>query len=123
MAQPIERKLEIAMRQLLMMTGICHITTLELPLCHMKEQHAQKLAGVLRQCRELLHLNLCDNKMEAAGAERLPGVLRQCAALAHLDLCRNDIGARGAESLARVLGTALTHLDLSWNDIGPDGAE
>jgi len=53
-----DQKLEIAMRQLLFMTGICRITTLELPMCRMKEQHAQKLAGVLIQCRELVHLDL-----------------------------------------------------------------
>jgi Ran GTPase-activating protein (RanGAP) involved in mRNA processing and transport len=38
---------------------------------------AERLAGVLGQCRELVHLNLSDNKIGAGGAERLAGVLAQ----------------------------------------------
>ena len=98
-----DQKLEIAMRQLLFMTGICRITTLELPMCRMKEQHAQKLAGVLIQCRELVHLDLQHNHIHTAGAGWLAGALGQCAALAHLDLYNNQIGPHGAESVAGVL--------------------
>ncbi len=47
---------------------------------------AERLAGVLGQCRELVHLNLAGTGIEAAGAESLAGVLGQCQALAHLDL-------------------------------------
>jgi Ran GTPase-activating protein (RanGAP) involved in mRNA processing and transport len=47
---------------------------------------AERLAGVLGQCLELVHLNLRDNKIGAGWAERLAGVLGQCAALVHLEL-------------------------------------
>jgi len=56
----------------------------------------ERLAGVLGQCRELVVLILCGNKIGAGGAERLAGVLAQCAALAHLDLSANDIGAEAS---------------------------
>jgi len=120
-----DQKLEIAMRQLLFMTGICRITTLELPMCRMKEQHAQKLAGVLIQCRELVHLDLQLNHIHTAGAGWLAGALGQCAALAHLDLYNNQIGPHGAESVAGVLAqcAALAHLNLGRNQIGDAGAE
>ena len=120
-----DQKLEIAMRQLLFMTGICRITTLELPMCRMKEQHAQKLAGVLIQCRELVHLDLQHNHIHTAGAGWLAGALGQCAALAHLDLYNNQIGPHGAESVAGVLAqcAALAHLNLGRNQIGDAGAE
>ena len=36
---------------------------------------AERLAGVLVQCRELVHLNLSRNKTATGGAERLAGVL------------------------------------------------
>jgi Leucine-rich repeat (LRR) protein len=113
-------KLEFVLRQLAAMTVRCLITTLELPECEMKGQDAERLAGVLGQCRELVHLNLSDNQIGPDGAERLAGVLAQCPALAHLDLCGNQIGPTGADSLAGVLGqcAALSHLDLSCNDMG-----
>ena len=72
---------------------------------------AERLAGVLGQCRELVHLNLDSNRIDAGGTERLAGVLGQ---LAHLDLRSNFIGAGAAESLSGVLGqcAALAHLNL-----------
>ena len=63
----------------------------------------ERIAGVLGQFRELLHLNLCYNDIGSAGAERLVGVLEQCTALSHLDLSRNSIGPDGTERLAGVL--------------------
>jgi hypothetical protein len=54
---------------------------------------AERLAGVLVQCRELVHLNLSRNKTVTGGAERLAGVLPQCPALAHLNLRNNRIEA------------------------------
>jgi len=57
------------------------------------------------------------NIIDVAGAERLAGVLPQCRALAHLDLSYNGIEKdAGAESLAGVLAqcTALADLDLSY---------
>jgi hypothetical protein len=86
------------------------LTKLELRY-RLKSQDAATLAGVLAQCQELAHLNLCDNDIEAAGAESLAGVLGQCPALAHLDLSRNVMEARNAGE------------DLSRNEIGAGGAE
>ncbi len=76
---------------------------------------AERLAGVLGQCRELVHLDLSANFIETGGAERLAGVLAQCTALAHLDLSGNQIGNAGAESFAGVLAqcTALAGSPLS----------
>jgi hypothetical protein len=54
----------------------------------MKRQDAERFAGVLAQCRELVHLDLSRNKIGAGGAESLAGVLPQCTALAHLNLSR-----------------------------------
>ncbi len=98
---------------------------LELPRCAMKEQDAERLAGVLAQCSALAHLNLGCNGIGAAGAASLGGVLGQCAALAHLNLSGNQIGAEGAERLAGVLAQcpALAHLNLSFNGIGAAGTE
>ncbi len=86
---------------------------------------AERLAGVLGQCRKLVHLNLSVNKIGAGGTESLAGVLPQCPALAHLHLSDNGIGAGGAERLAGVLSqcTALVHLNVGFNRIGPAGAE
>ncbi len=74
----------------------------------------ERLAGVLGQCRELVHLNLFDDLIRTAGEESFAGVLTQCTALDHLDLGSIVIGAGGAERLAGVLGqcAALAHLDL-----------
>jgi Ran GTPase-activating protein (RanGAP) involved in mRNA processing and transport len=120
-----EAKLEFVLRQLAAMTAWCRITTLELPECKMKGQDAERLAGVLWQCRELLHLNLSRNRIGEGGAAGLAGVLPQCTALAHLDLSYNGIEAGGTERLAGVLAqcTALAHLNLRSNQIGPAGAE
>ena len=97
-------KLQLVMRQLAVETARCRITTLELPECDMKGQDAERLAGVLGQCRELVHLNLSGNSIGAGGAESFAEVLAQCAALAHLDLGWNQIGPGGAQRLAGVLG-------------------
>jgi hypothetical protein len=86
---------------------------------------AVRLAGVLGQCRELVHINLSGNQVEPAGAKSLAGVLAQCAALAHLDLFASDIRDAEAESLTGVLGqcAALAHLNLRYNSIGDAGAQ
>jgi Ran GTPase-activating protein (RanGAP) involved in mRNA processing and transport len=87
----------------------------------MTGQHAEWLAGgVLAQCTALVHLDLSDNEMGAAGAASLAGVLAHCPALAHLNLSGNSFGAAGAERLAGVLAqcTALVHLNLNYNQIG-----
>ena len=64
---------------------------------------AERFAGVLGQCRELVHLNLSGNLIGADGTERLAGVLGQCPELAHFDFQGNEIVDAGAESLAGVL--------------------
>jgi hypothetical protein len=51
------------------------------------------LAEVLGQCRELVHLNLSGNQIDAGGTEKLARGLAQCTALAHLDLsCKGQRG-------------------------------
>ncbi len=65
---------------------------------------AERLSGVLGQCRELVHLNLSGNCIGTGGAERLAGVLTQCPALAHLDVSWNQIGPAGADRFG-----VLTH--------------
>ena len=65
---------------------------------------AERLAGVLGQCRKLVHLNLRGNNIGAGGAERFAGVLGQCAELAHLNLSGNylgDFGQRGLQECCR----------------------
>ena len=108
-------KRQFVLSQLEVMTVSCLITTLELSECKMKGQDAERLegnpalthldlsgnsyfgtsgserlAGVLGQCRELVHLNLHGNKIGSAGAEWLAGVLTQCAALACLNLISKE---------------------------------
>ena len=83
-------KLQIMMRHLPLMTAY-RISTLDLSECDMKGQDAEGLAGVLAQCRELVHLNLRFNQIRPAGAEFLAGVLAQCPVLAHIDLRGNRI--------------------------------
>ncbi len=80
---------------------------------------SESLAGVLEQCTELAHLNLCGNLIGDSGAESLAGVLPQYATLANLNLFYNQIGEAGTESLAGVLAQypELNHLDLSINGI------
>jgi hypothetical protein len=78
-----DEKRQFMFGQLTIMTDWCIISTLELPECDMKGQEverlagvlAQRIAGVLGQCRELVHLNLSGNQIGPAGAERLAGVL------------------------------------------------
>eukprot|EP00961_Rhodomonas_salina_P094463 1271169-Rhodomonas_salina.1 len=84
---------------------------------------AERLAGLLGECKALTHLDLNDNDIGKRGAGRLAGVLGKCKALTHLDLSRNLIRAEGAGRLAGVLGKckALAHLDLSGNWIGLEG--
>jgi hypothetical protein len=84
----------------------------------MEEQDAERLAEVLGQCRELVHLNLSGNfNFGAAGVERIPGVLGQCPELVYLNLSVQSDRVAGAESLAGVLGqcASLTHLNLLTN--------
>jgi hypothetical protein len=121
-----EAQLQFVLRQLVVMTGWCRITTLELPCCDMKGQDAESLAGVLAQCPALAHLDLSENhSFGAAGAERLAGVLGQCRELVYLDLYNKGIAEAAAERLAKVLAqcTALAHLNLRYNHIGPGGAD
>ena len=117
-------KLQFVMRQMMVATARFRISTLELPLCGMKGQDAESLAGVLAQCPALAHLDLSGNhNFGSAGAEGLAGVLGQCRELVHLNLRGNEIEADGAERLAGVLAqcTALAHLDLRYNQIGTVG--
>jgi len=51
------KKRHFVLRQLAAMTAQWNITTLELPECDMKGQDA-RLAGVLAQCRTLVHLDI-----------------------------------------------------------------
>jgi hypothetical protein len=109
-------KLKFVMRQLTLMTAWCRITTLELPLCDINGQDAERLAGVLVLCPALARLDLSGNyNFRAGGAERLAGVLGQCRELVHLNLSGNWIGDPGAECFAGVLGQCrvLAHLDLN----------
>ena len=84
---------------------------------------AEILAGVLGQCTALTHLNLSYNLIRVAGAESFAGGLAQCKALAHLDLSYTFFGEAGAERLAGLLAQcqALAHLNLSGNDIDTGG--
>jgi Ran GTPase-activating protein (RanGAP) involved in mRNA processing and transport len=121
-------KLQFVMRQLMVATGRCLITTLELPRCNMKGQDAESLAGVLGQCPALVQISLFGNAFGAGGTVMLSEFLGQCTALVHLNLSGNEIGAAGAQSLAGVLAqcTALAHLNLSLNgikDVGKGGFE
>ena len=99
-------KLQFVIRQVILMTARCRLSTLELSYCSydMKGQDAQSLAGVLTQCPALARLDLIGNcNFGSAGAESLAGVLAQCPALAHLNLGNIQIGPAGAERLAGVL--------------------
>jgi Ran GTPase-activating protein (RanGAP) involved in mRNA processing and transport len=139
------------MRKLKVATDRCRISTLELPRCDVKGQDAESLGGMLAHCPALTLLDLCGNSnFGAVGAERIAGVLGQCRELVNLNLSKNLIGPAGTEVLAGVLAqfptlthlnlsekfigaerlpgvlgqcTALTHLDLSHNNIEAAGAE
>eukprot|EP00961_Rhodomonas_salina_P030767 413778-Rhodomonas_salina.1 len=89
-----------------------------------KENRAEKLAGVLGECKGLTHLDLSLNGIGDEGASLLAGVLGSCKALAHLELGWNCIGDEGAWRLAGVLGEckALAHLDLNRNFLRTKGA-
>jgi hypothetical protein len=78
------------------------MTTLELPRCEMKGQHAERLAGLLAQGPALAQLDLSGNYIFGAvlWGWKLAGVLAQCPALAHLNLSGNDkFGAEGQRGL------------------------
>jgi hypothetical protein len=96
---PAADKLHFILKQLSVLKAGCRITTLELPSGAIKDQDAEKLAGVLGQCEVLAHLNLYNNDIGAAGVESFAGVLAHCPALARLNLSLNDIRTAGAESL------------------------
>ncbi len=146
-------KLPFVMRQFTLMTVWCRISTVELRDCNMREQDAERLAGVLGrcaalahldlrcnyhfgevgterltgvlgQCRELVHLNLSGNQFGVVGA-RLEGVLVQCPVMVHLDLRYHGICVAGTDTFAGVLTQcpALAHLNLSVNHIGDAGVE
>ena len=71
-------KLPFVIRQLTLMTVWCRISTLELRDCNMREQDAERLAGVLAQCAALTHLDVSGNyHFGEAGAGKLAGVLGQ----------------------------------------------
>ncbi len=67
---------------------------------------AERLAGVLGRCWEVVHRNLSFNQIGEGGAEILAGVLGQCAALAHLNLCNNGIDEDGVGKLAAAVPSA-----------------
>ncbi len=95
-------KLHFVMRQLTVLTVWCHITTLELHSCAMKEQDEEILPGVLVQCPALTRLDLSGPPLpilnyhwiRTTGVESLVGVVGQCPALAHLNLCSTVIGSK-----------------------------
>ncbi len=53
----------------------------------------ESLVGVLA------HLKSSDNKIGGGRVDRLAGVLKQCPALAHLNVCANNIGTVGGGRL------------------------
>jgi Ran GTPase-activating protein (RanGAP) involved in mRNA processing and transport len=75
-------KLQFVLRQLTSLTDRCRIKILEQPLCEMRGQNVERLAGVLGQCADLTHINLSYNGLGADGTGRLAGVLTQCRVLA-----------------------------------------
>ncbi len=83
---------------------------------------------MLAQCPPLAHLDLIRNyHFGSAGAERVPGVLGQCRELVQLNLAGNDIffGPGSTERLVEVLGhnPVLALVDLSNNGIVEAGAD
>jgi len=88
------------MRQLALMTDwLPHQHTRAAALSYESTRRREGLVGVLRQCRELVHLNHSLNNIGAGGTERL-GELVQCTVLVHLNLSENGIVDVGTESLA-----------------------
>ena len=77
------QKLKFVMRQLMVVSARCCITTLKVSQWTMKPQVAKRLAGVLAQCPALTHLDLRGTQICEKGAEILAGVLGKCTALAH----------------------------------------
>jgi len=64
-----------------------------------KRQFVLRQLTRMGQCRELVHLNLRDNGIRAAGSKSFARVLGQCALLAHLNLGCNGIGQAGGGRL------------------------
>eukprot|EP00961_Rhodomonas_salina_P238815 3227599-Rhodomonas_salina.4 len=98
-------------------------------LCYLRLQarlrtDAALLAGVLRSCVSLVHLDLGANEMGPDGMRKLAPALAECRQLEHLNLSRNYLLDDGAGELGEVLGEckALVYLNLWWNEIGPAGA-
>ena len=118
-----EAKQQFVLRQLATMTERCLITTLALPTCDIRE-NVWTLAGVLKKCSLLPHLDLSFNLVRCDILEIIGGSLPQCTVLTHLNLSGNRIRNGRAESFA-ALGrcTALAHLDLEYNEIGLAGAD
>eukprot|EP00951_Prasinocladus_malaysianus_P012813 scaffold95764_cov32-Prasinocladus_malaysianus.AAC.2 len=77
---------------------------------------ATALAGALRQCTNLQHLNLGGNKIGDEGAIALAEALPQCPALQHLNLeCKGPLKVlRGQKKGARGKGACAETTRLLW---------
>ena len=110
--------------------GYCSkMSTLHLDHCKLNYSDVRILADVhiladaIKNCRNMLNLNISYNNIGIDGAKILASALKDHD-LHSLDVSYNDIGNDGAQALAHAIKNCsnLHTLDVSHNIIGSDGA-
>jgi len=88
----------------------------------LEEHSASILAAAVRECPNLVYLDVSDNNIGHRGAGKVVDASKR---ITSLDLSRNDLGDTGAKTIADYLDgcQALVELKLRRNGIGDDGGE
>ena len=96
---------------------------LRLNRCGLLLDGAVSLSAGLKNCRQLVKLDISDKNIGSHGMASLAEGLKSCRQLVELDISHNNIGSHGMSSLAEGLQycTNLQVLGLSGNNITSDG--
>ena len=108
-------------------SGIQHnetLTNLHLANCNIGEEGTIAISRILTNKRNLLVLDLTNNRTMVAGCIAICKAIQQHSTLRELYLSNNYIGPDGARHVAKVLENTkyITEIWLSGNGIFPEGA-
>lgn len=103
----------------------CTLHRLLLTMNRISAEGWKPLANAMKQCTNLLILNLSSNNIGKDGAKHVCYALEQCKRLHKLDISDNDLGSDGAMAISDGLKhcSSLLVLKIGRNNIGSEGTK
>ena len=104
-------------------TTTSSLPVLALSIKHFKsnfpKENSDALRTILRSCKHLKSLTVCNGNVDSDGAEVLGTALAQCTHLEQLGVSRNSIGSAGAIALVKALRrcSCVSELNFSKTDM------